>query len=52
MQEKGWSAYSKTSQESCPVYGMGTYMDGEQQIQSKAVPASGSLHTTKIQGIQ
>ena len=29
MQQLGWTAYSKTSQESWPVYGMGTYTDGE-----------------------
>ena len=29
MQWPGWRAYSKTSKESWPVYGMGTYMDRE-----------------------
>ena len=28
MQWQGWTAYSKTSQESCSACGMGTYTDG------------------------
>ena len=36
MQQQ-WTAYSKNSQESCPAYGMGTYMDGESTEATKTV---------------
>ena len=52
-QWKCWTAYSKVLQESCPAYGIGTYMDRKSTEATdtvKSSSASGSLDTTKIQG--
>ena len=43
MQWQGWTAYSKTSLESCPVYGMGTYIDGESTEATDTVKSSSSI---------
>ena len=55
MQQQGWTAYSKTSQESCPAYGTGTYTEGESIEATDTVKSSSYIwimDTTKIQGMQ
>ena len=37
---KGWTAYYKTSQESWPAYGMGTYMDRDSTEATNTVESS------------
>ena len=39
----GWAAYSKTSWESCPAYGMRTYMDGESTEVTDTVKSSSCI---------
>ena len=43
MQWQGWTAYSKTSQESCPMYGMGTNLDGELMEATDMVKSSSCI---------
>ena len=41
--QQGWTAYNKTSQESWPVYEMGTYMNGESTEATKTVKSSSCI---------
>ena len=43
MQWQGWTVYSRTSQESCPVYGMRTYMDRELTEATDTVKSSSCI---------